>query len=257
MELDLSALEAEADRVGLSGKGAGEPVWLGAGWRDRRGVAAHLDATLLKPEATERQILELCDRAAGMNAAAVCVNPAWVGLASRQLRGRSPVVAAVVDFPLGAGTTASRRTEARLSVLEGARELDVVASLSLIKSGRWHELFEDLRVVIATGQPARTKVILETAALGQREILRAALVARDAGAASVKTSTGFHPGGGATVEAVRWLRQAAGDRMGVKASGGIRTLAEAATMLAAGADRIGASAIEALTTERFLGELLA
>jgi deoxyribose-phosphate aldolase len=222
----------------------------------RRGVAAHLDATLLKPEATEAQILELCDRASAVNAAAVCVNPVWVRVAVHALRGRAPAVAAVVDFPLGAGTTASRRTQARRALLDGARELDLVASLALIRAGLWRELFEDLWLVIATGRPAQTKVILETAALSEREIVLAALIAREAGAGWVKTSTGFHHAGGATATAVGLLRTAVGDRMGVKASGGIRSLADAALMLAAGADRIGASAIEALKTDLTLGELL-
>lgn len=257
MDLDLPGIEAEADQLIRSGDGShGEPDWLGPGWRARRGIASHLDATLLKPETSANRIVELCDRAAGMNAAAVCVNPVWVELATRLLRGKSPVVAAVVDFPLGAGTTAARRTEARLAVLAGARELDLVAPLATIQAGQWRELLADLQLIIATGRPARIKVILETAALSERQALLAAIVAREAGADWVKTSTGFHPAGGATIGAVRLLRKAAGDQMGVKASGGIRTLAEAAQMLAAGADRIGASAIEALETDRTLAELL-
>jgi deoxyribose-phosphate aldolase len=141
-------------------------------------------------------------------------------------------------------------------MLDGARELDLVAPLGLVKAGAWLELFDDLGSVIASGRPARVKIILETGALTPDEIVLAALVARHAGADWVKTSTGFHPGGGATVEAVQMLRLVAGDRMGVKASGGIRSIAEAARMLTAGADRIGASALEALATDRPLAELL-
>jgi deoxyribose-phosphate aldolase len=141
-------------------------------------------------------------------------------------------------------------------MLDGARELDLVAPLGTIKAGLWPELFDDLAVAIATARPARVKIILETAALDAEEIVLAALVAREAGADWVKTSTGFHPAGGATTEAVRLLRLVAGGRMGVKASGGIRSLPDAARMLSAGADRIGASALEALATDRSLGDLL-
>ncbi len=258
MDLDLSALEAEAAGIeaGADRPKEAEPFWLGAGWHERRGVADHLDATLLRPEATGPEIHHLCEQAAALNAAAVCVNPVWVRSAVAQLRGRTPVVAAVVDFPLGAGGTPARRSQARLAVLDGARELDVVAPLGLILAGQWNELYDDLRLVIEAGVPARTKVILESAAITPAALVRAAVVSREAGAAWLKTSTGFHPAGGATVGAVRLLRAVAGAGMGVKASGGIRSLELAARMLAAGADRIGASGIEALVTDQTLGVLL-
>lgn len=259
MGLDLTALRAEAGdvrRVASAGSPIDDPVWLGAGWRERRGLAAYIDATLLKPEATEAEVVTLCDRASVMRTAAVCLNAIWVRTAVRRLGAEGPVIAAVVDFPLGAGSGAARRASARLALLDGARELDLVAPLGLIKAGRWPELFDDLAAAIATARPALVKIILETAALSAEEIILAALVAREAGADWVKTSTGFHPAGGATVEAVRLLRLVADGRMGVKASGGIRSLPDAARMLLAGADRIGASALDALASDRLLGELL-
>lgn len=258
MGLDLGALRAEAAEVVAQSEKRShsrERVWLGPGWRERRGLASYLDATLLRPESTRGEVLALCDRAKALGVAAVCLNPAWVGTAATRLAG-APVIAAVVDFPLGAGSGLGRRTEARLAMLAGAGELDVVAPLGLIKAGMWQELSDDLEAVIATGRPARVKIILETAALTPHEAVLAALVARRAGADWVKTSTGFHSAGGATPETVHLLRLVAGERMGVKASGGIRSLADAARMLSAGADRIGASTLEALVADQPLGELL-
>jgi deoxyribose-phosphate aldolase len=149
-------------------------------------------------------------------------------------------VAAVVDFPLGAGTTAARVAEARSVVEAGAGELDLVAPLAALRGGRWEAAFDDLRALVEA-TPAPVKVILETGTLDRDQVVAAAAVARAAGAAWVKTSTGFG-GGGATVEAVALLRAVVGDRVGVKASGGVRTTAQALAMIEAGATRIGASA---------------
>lgn len=257
--LNIPMLEAEAtalvDRMTAHAEGV-EPFWLGVDWRTRSGIAHFLDATLLRGEATEGEALELCDRARGLGTAAVCLNPRWIQPAARRLRGSGVAVASVIDFPLGASGSAARRAETRLAVLDGASEIDVVAPIALIKSARWEALYDDLHSVVEVALPARVKVILETAALTIDETLIAGLLAREAGAGWLKTSTGFHPAGGATVEAVRSLRLVAGPRMGVKASGGIRSMTDAARMLVAGADRLGASALDALSADRPLGEYL-
>lgn len=259
MVVNIPMLETEATNLVVAAENAGvpaDPFWLGADWQRRRGLAHYLDATLLRADITENDALELCDRARGLGAAAVCLNPIWIRAASHRVAGSDTAVAAVVDFPLGASSGASRRAEARLAVLDGATELDLVAPLGLLKAARWEELYDDLVSVIATARPARVKIILETAALSPQEIMISGLIAREAGADWLKTSTGFHPAGGATIESVRLLRLVAGRRMGVKASGGIRTLADAARMLLAGADRLGASALDALSSDRPLGELV-
>jgi deoxyribose-phosphate aldolase len=256
--MNIPMLETEAgDLLQSASSTAAEPVWLGPGWRQRLGIARYLDATLLRADASETEATELCDVARGLGAAAVCLNSIWIRSAAHHLKGSDTALAAVVDFPLGASSGASRRAETRLAVLDGASEIDLVASLGLIKTARWGDLYDDLASVIAVARPARVKVILETAALTVDETMIAGLVAREAGADWLKTSTGFHAAGGATVEAVRLLRLVAGTRMGVKASGGIRSLADAARMLLAGADRIGASALDALSADRPLGDLLA
>jgi deoxyribose-phosphate aldolase len=206
----------------------------------RRELAAFIDHTLLAEAATVAQALQACDEARQHGFAAVCVRGAFVAEA-RQRRAGAPVrVAAVVDFPLGVGRTAARVAEATALVAAGADELDLVAPLPALRAGRWEAVFADLAAVVAAS-PVPTKVILETGVLGRDQLVAGAAVARAAGAAWVKTSTGFGRGG-ATVEAVALLRAVVGPGLGVKASGGIRTTAQALAMIEAGASRIGASA---------------
>jgi deoxyribose-phosphate aldolase len=208
--------------------------------RSRRELAACIDHTVLAEAATAAQVAQACDEAREHGFAAVCVRGAFVAEARRRLAGSAVKVAAVVDFPLGEASTAARAAEARALVAAGAQELDLVAPLPAVRAGRWEAVLADLREVVAASA-APVKVILETGSLGRDQLVAGAAVARAAGAAWVKTSTGFG-GGGATVEAVALLRAVVGEALGVKASGGIRSTGQALAMIEAGASRIGASA---------------
>lgn len=201
-----------------------------------------IDHTLLRPEATETDVDRLCDEAVALGLGAVCLNGQWVGRAAHRPFGRRVRVVAVAGFPLGAATLPVKALEARLAVLDGADEVDVMMSLGWARAGRWDEVENELGVVVEAARGRLVKVILETAALSPEEIERGCQVAMGAGAGAVKTSSGFHPAGGATVEAVRLMRRVVGERLSVKASGGIRTVDQALRLLAAGADRIGTSA---------------
>jgi deoxyribose-phosphate aldolase len=206
-------------------------------------LAAVLDHTLLKPEATRDQILVVCREAAEHRFACAVVNPAWVPLATSILAGTTIPVGVVIGFPLGANLSTTKRDEAREMVKLGARELDMVLNIGMLKSGLYDQVEADIRSVVEVGRAAGAvvKVILETCLLSLPEKLRAAEIVIGAGADYLKTSTGFSTGG-ATAADVALLRGIAGNCCGVKASGGIRTLSDARTMLEAGATRIGASA---------------
>ncbi len=206
-------------------------------------LAAVLDHTLLKPEATRDQVLALCHEAAEHRFACAMVNPTWVPLATSVLAGTGIPVGVVIGFPLGASLSTTKRDEAREMVKMGARELDMVLNIGMLKSGLYDQAEADIRSVTEVGRAAGAvvKVILETCLLSMPEKLRAAEIVIHAGADYLKTSTGFSTGG-ATAADVALLRGIAGDSCGVKASGGIRTLSDARTMLEAGASRIGASA---------------
>jgi deoxyribose-phosphate aldolase len=206
----------------------------------RRELAAVIDHTVLAEVATLAQVALACEEARREGFAAVCVRGPFVAEVRRRLAGTAVRVAAVVDFPLGEGTLEARVAEARALVAAGADELDLVAPRPALQAGRWETTYRDLRAVVAA-TAAPVKVILETGALDADRIAAGAAVARAAGAAFVKTSTGFGAGG-ATVEAVALLRAVVGDGLGVKASGGIRTTAQALAMLQAGASRLGTSA---------------
>ncbi len=213
----------------------------------RNALAAVIDHTLLKAEATREQVLKLCAEAAQYKFACAMVNPAWVATARAALGGTGVPVGVVVGFPLGANLTTTKRDEAAVLVRLGAHELDMVLNVGLLKSGENAAVENDIRgvVEIAHDAGAMVKVILETCLLTIEEKLRASELACSAGADFLKTSTGFSTGG-ATAADVALLRGVAGTRCGVKASGGIRTLADARTMLEAGANRIGASASVAI-----------
>lgn len=218
---------------------AGLPPWLRA--HAERPLGDLIDSTQLRPEATAADIEVLCDDARHLGLGTVCVNGQWVIPAARRLGGSATRIATVVGFPLGASGLTQKVVETRLAVADGAHEVDMVLSLGWARSGRWEEVRDEIAAVVAAAAGAPVKVIVETAALTEREQELAASVALEAGAAFVKTSTGFHPAGGATPEAVRRLRRVVGERAGVKASGGIRTLTDALGLLRAGADRIGTS----------------
>ena len=206
-------------------------------------LAAVIDHTLLKPEAMDKDVIRLCEEAATHRFACAMVNPCWVPLAYSVLSGSGVPVGVVLGFPLGATTTASKREEALEMVKLGAHEIDMVLNIGMLRSGLFAQLDQDIRSVaeVVHGAGAVLKVILETCLLTMEEKLRAALMATTAGADFLKTSTGFSTHG-ATAEDVALLRGVAGNTCGVKASGGIRTLADTRAMLQAGANRIGASA---------------
>jgi deoxyribose-phosphate aldolase len=213
-------------------------------------LAAVFDHTLLKPEATRDQVVKLCEEAASFRFACAMVNPAWVSLAHSVMSGSGVSVGVVVGFPLGANLATSKREEALALIKLGAHELDMVMNLGLLKSGMNALVEQDIRGVVQVAHEAGAvvKVILETCLLTVEEKLRASELALAAGTDFLKTSTGFSTGG-ATAADVAVLRGVAGNRCGVKASGGIRTLADARAMLEAGATRIGASASVAILRE--------
>jgi deoxyribose-phosphate aldolase len=209
-------------------------------------LAAVLDHTLLKPDATRAQVIRLCHEAAEHRFACAMVNPAWTGCAAETLAGTGVPVGVVVGFPLGAALAASKCDEAKRVLKLGAHDVDMVLNIGLLKSGTkedYEAVKQDIRgvVEIAHGAGGIVKVILETCLLSFEEKLRASELAIAAGADFIKTSTGFSSGG-ATVDDIALMRGVAGMRAGVKASGGIRSLADTSAMLHAGATRIGASA---------------
>jgi deoxyribose-phosphate aldolase len=218
-----------------------------ASWQS---LAAVIDHTLLKPEATREQIENLCDEAVRYRFACAMVNPMWVSTAVSVLAGTGVPVGVVIGFPLGASLGSTLRQEAAALTRLGAKELDMVIPVGHLKSGNHHAVERTVHAAasVAHHHGAILKVILETCLLNVEEKLRAAEIAIQAGADFLKTSTGFSTGG-ATAADVALLRGVAGARCGVKASGGIRTLADARTMLDAGATRIGASASVAIVRE--------
>ena len=210
-------------------------------------LAPLIDHTLLAPFATAMEIDRLCGEAERYGFASVCVNPIWVLRAAAALRGTPVLVCSVVAFPLGASTTREKAFEAAEAVRHGAREIDMVIDLGALRGGDDGRVRDDVRAVVGSaGVPV--KAIVESAALAGDELRRACAAAVEGGAAFVKTSTGFHAAGGAGVEAVRAMRAFVGDCAKIKASGGIRTRADALRMLEAGADRLGCSASVQIVT---------
>jgi deoxyribose-phosphate aldolase len=201
----------------------------------------YIDHTILKPEASEADIRRLCAEALKYDFATAFVNPCWVELAASLLKGSNVNVGVAIGFPLGAHTTASKVFQVKEAIALGAQEPDMVINVGAIKSGNWELARTDIAAVAQAAKPRGIKVILETCLLTNDEKVRAAQTAKEAGAAFVKTSTGFSTGG-ATVEDVRLLRRTVGSEMGVKASGGIRDFAAARAMIDAGATRVGTSA---------------
>jgi len=203
-------------------------------------LAKTIDHTVLKAIATDQQIRELCAEARANNFASVCVNPCWVALCAKELSSSKVMVCTVIGFPLGANTTAMKVEETKLAIKQGAHEVDMVINIGAVKSGEWKTVEADIHEVVKAAGTATVKVIIETCYLTDQEKTRVCELAMKSGAHFVKTSTGFGTGG-ATVEDVRLMRKVVGDKMKVKASGGIRTYHDAIQMLEAGADRIGAS----------------
>ena len=228
-----------AERVSYSGDGADVP----------RDLARFIDHTLLRPDATAADIDRLCEEARTYGFAAVCVNPTWVRRCAENLRGSNVRVASVVGFPFGAGTTEVKAMEARRAIRDGAREIDMVINVGALKSADHELVRRDIEKVADACREAGaiSKVIIETALLTDEEKVVASHLAQRAKADFVKTSTGFGPGG-ATVHDVLLMRETVGPKLGVKASGGIRSTEDAREMIAAGATRIGASASVQIVT---------
>jgi deoxyribose-phosphate aldolase len=206
-------------------------------------IAGWIDHTLLKPETTPAQIYKLCEEARLYNFASVCVNPLYVPLAKELLAGAPSLVCAVVGFPLGATLQTSKVFETLACLEGGAGEIDMVLQIGALKGGAYGQVLNDIQSVVqaAHRQGAKVKVILETVLLSDQEKIIACLLSKEAGADFVKTSTGFGPAG-AKIEDVALMRRVVGAEMGVKAAGGIRSLADAVAMIQAGANRLGTSA---------------
>jgi len=225
-------IDAGATRIGLHATG-GAPG----------GVASMIDHTLLKPDATRKDIEALCREAAEYRFASVCVNPTWVALCASVLQGTGVKVCSVVGFPLGATTPDTKHYETRRAIFDGAREIDMVINVGALKSGDLRLVERDIESVTAPCREAGalSKVIIEAALLTDDEKITACTLAKAAAADYVKTSTGFGPGG-ATAADVMLMRRVVGEEMGVKAAGGVRDLEGLKAMVAAGATRVGASA---------------
>ncbi|WP_411375924.1 deoxyribose-phosphate aldolase [Arthrobacter sp. MPF02] len=206
------------------------------------GIASYIDHTLLKPEASEADVLKVCSEAAEYGFKSVCVNPVWVKTVKKALKGSGVLTCSVVGFPLGATPTDVKAFEARGAVLDGADEVDMVINIAAARAEDKGTLVEDITAVAESvhSSGAILKVIIETALLTDSQKVLACQAAVEAGADFVKTSTGFN-GGGATVADIALMRKTVGPDLGVKASGGVRSLADAQAMIAAGATRIGAS----------------
>lgn len=200
----------------------------------------YIDHTLLKPEATESQVLDLIAQAKTYDFASVCVNPTWVALAAKELEGTDVKVCTVIGFPLGANTPAAKAFETQDAIANGADEIDMVINIGALKSGNLDLLERDIRAVVEAAKGTLVKVIIETCLLTEDEKVLACQISQKAGADFVKTSTGFSTGG-ATVADVALMRATVGPDMGVKASGGARSLEDAQAFISAGATRIGAS----------------
>lgn len=205
-------------------------------------IASMIDHTLLKPETKKEQVVTLCEEAKTYKFASVCVNPTWVKTSAELLAGSGVDVCTVVGFPLGASTPEVKAFETANAIENGATEIDMVLNIGALKDGDDALLEADMKAVVEAAKgKALTKVILETCLLTDEEKVRACEIAVKAGLDFVKTSTGFSTGN-ATVEDVALMRKTVGDKAGVKASGGVRSLADAEAMVEAGATRIGASA---------------
>ncbi len=214
---------------------------LAAALRSPRDLARMIDHTLLREGASAAEVERLCEEAIACGFAGACVRPEHLLVAVARLGGSAVIPVVVADFPRGEGEPAEREAEVRAAAAAGAGEIDVVVRLPALLAGDLEAVRFDLEALVRAAHPARLKVILETAALARDRVVAGARIAAAAGAAFVKTSTGFGPGG-ATEEDVRLLRETVGPAVGVKASGGIRTAADALRMVRAGADRIGTSA---------------
>lgn len=228
--LDLSAISLDSTRI------------------DHK-LAAIIDHTLLKPEATTEDLIKICNEAKKYGFATVCVNSCNIPLVAKLLKDSSVKPIAVVGFPLGAVSSFVKALEASTAITAGAAEIDMVINLGALKSNNYQAVYDDIKQVVAAVKPYPVKVIIETALLHHDEKVAASVLAKAAGATFIKTSTGF-AAGGATIEDLKLIRSVVGEKMLIKASGGIKTKEDAEKMIAAGANRIGASASIAIVTRQ-------
>ena len=210
--------------------------------------AKYIDHTVLKPEASEAQVIKLCEEAKAAGFASVCVNPFFVPLCAKLLANTDVKVCTVIGFPLGANTAEVKGFETKNAVDNGATEIDMVINVGALKDKKYDVVFKDIKTVVDNAMGNLVKVILETCLLTPEEIVKACELSKEAGADFVKTSTGFNKYG-ARVEDVSLMRKTVGPDMGVKASGGVRTREDMLAMIEAGANRIGASNGNALIEE--------
>jgi deoxyribose-phosphate aldolase len=231
-DADGNVISSEAGKQQSGGEQESKPA-----------LASYIDHTLLKANATSEQIIKLCNEAKQFHFASVCVNPMHVSLCAELLRDSGVKVGTVVGFPLGANKTETKVFETQKALQDGANEIDMVMNIGALKSGNYSLVSREISDIVRTAhqQNALVKVILETSLLNEEEKIIASLLAVQAGADYVKTSTGFSSAG-ATVEDVALMRRVVGKEIGVKAAGGIRSLADAKKMISAGATRLGASA---------------
>lgn len=215
---------------------------------DKITLARHIDHTLLKPDAVEAELVKLCEEAREHKFFSVCINPCNIEKAKELLEGTDTKICTVVGFPLGQMTTEAKSFETNEAVLLGAEEVDMVINVGKLKDKDYEYVLEDIRAVVLAAKGVLTKVIIETCLLTDEEKVKACELAKDAGADYVKTSTGFSKGG-ATKEDIALMRKTVGPEMGVKASGGIRTLEDAMGMIENGATRLGLSASVSIVNE--------
>ncbi|MBM7697973.1 deoxyribose-phosphate aldolase [Kurthia huakuii] len=202
--------------------------------------ASYIDHTLLKPEATKEQIIALCAEAKQYDFASVCVNPTWIETAASELAGAVSKVCTVIGFPLGASTSEVKAFETKDAIAKGAGEIDMVLNIGALKGAEYEAVLHDMKAVVEAANGTLVKVIIETCLLTDAEKVKACELAVEAGVDYVKTSTGFSTGG-ATPTDVALMRSTVGPDLGVKASGGVRSLEDLKAMIEAGATRIGAS----------------
>lgn len=202
----------------------------------------YIDHTLLSPQATEEQVIKICEEARTYGFASVCVNPFYTSLVRKELEGTDTKTCVVVGFPLGANTKEVKAFETNQAIQNGAQEIDMVINIGALKSKKYDVVKDDIKAVVDTAKgKALVKIIIETCLLEDEEKIKVCEIAKEVGADFVKTSTGFSTGG-ATAADVKLMRLTVGENMGVKASGGVRTKEDAQAVISAGANRIGASA---------------
>ena len=211
-------------------------------------VAAYIDHTILKADATLGMVRKVCDEARAHRFATVCVNSGNVTSVAGLLAGSGVLPISVVGFPLGAASPRAKASEAMTAIDDGAREIDTVVNVGLLKAGEYRAVLRDLIATVEASRPYPVKVIIETCLLSEPEKIAACALAKAAGAAFVKTSTGFSTGG-ATADDIRLMRRVVGEELGVKASGGVRTFKDLRAMVAAGASRVGSSNSVAIVEE--------